>query len=150
MKTGDLFHSWGERFLLPSAAYVLLLVSWASITWAQESFYPITPSDKALFGQIRNAILTDNIDWLANSVSYPTVLRPGGHEIRVSSKRALKKRAKLFLNEHLKSIVRTQSPDTLFKNWQGVMIGDGEIWFSEVVEKGQKQRGWMFRVIAIN
>jgi hypothetical protein len=150
MKIGDLFHSWGERFLLPLAANVLLLVSCACTVQAEESFYPITTSDKAFFEQIRNSILTDDIDWLAKSVAYPIVLRPAGNEIAVRNKHDLKKRSKLILNEHLKSVVRTQSPDTLFKNWQGVMIGDGEIWYSKIIEKGREKRGWVLRVIAIN
>jgi len=150
MKTGDLLGYWGERSLLPLAAYVLLLVSCACTAQAEESFYPVTTSDKAFFEQIRNAILTDDIDWLANSIAYPIVLRLPGNEITVRNKHDLKKRSKLILNERMKSVVRTQSPDTLFKNWQGVMIGDGEIWYSMIIEKGREKRGWVLRVIAIN
>ena len=150
MKTAELFHNCGKHYLWFSAAYILLLAPCACTLRAEEGIYSITASDKDFFGQIRNAVLTDNIDWFAKAVAYPIALRSGGHEITVRNKQAFKKRAKLVFNEHLKSVVRSQSADTLFKNWQGVMIGDGVIWFSEVIEKGQKQQGWVFRIVAIN
>jgi hypothetical protein len=151
MKSAHRLHTLGKGYLLSWVAYVLLLISFAcTIRAERREGCTINASDKAFFEQIRNAILKDDIDWLANSITYPIVLRPNGRKIAVSNKRDLKKRAKLILNEHLKSLVSTQYPDTLFKNWQGVMIGDGEIWFSEVVDKEQEKQGWVFRIIAIN
>jgi hypothetical protein len=43
----------------------------------------------------------------------------------------------------VKAAVASQSPDCLFANWQGVMIGSGVIWFE------QENHGAM-RIKAIN
>jgi hypothetical protein len=150
MQTIELFDTSRKRGLLFLAGYILSLITCGSTVRADEGIYPITASDRDFFREIRNAVLAQDIDRFANAVAYPIVLRSGRHEIIVRNKKALKKNAKLVFNEHLKPVVKSQSPDTLFKNWQGVMIGDGQIWFSKVIEDGQKQGSSVFRIVAIN
>jgi hypothetical protein len=112
--------------------------------------FPITVSDKAFFEQIKKAVLADDVEWFSEAVSYPIVLRPGKGEIKLKNKNDFKEHAALIFTTHRKSVVRNQLPDSLFKNWQGVMIGDGEIWFSEVGKKTENGNVWVYRIIAIN
>src|SRR6267142_4755031 len=86
--------------------------------------FPLTASDKAFFDQIRKAVLSDDIEWFSKAVSYPIVLRPNSREIKVKNKRDLKEHARLIFTAQLKSTVQRQSSSSLFKNWQGVMVGN--------------------------
>ncbi len=43
----------------------------------------------------------------------------------------------------MKDAIAAQTYETLFANWQGVMIGNGELWFSGVEPP-------VVRIIAIN
>jgi hypothetical protein len=109
----------------------------------------VSPSDKAFFEQIQTAVLADDVEWFANAISYPILIRMNKEEFPVADKEAFKRHAKLVFSNSLKSTLRRQSRDSLFKNWQGIMIGRGEIWFSQVVEK-TKGKDWVYRVIAMN
>jgi hypothetical protein len=119
---------------------------------AGEDLYPVTASDKAFFKQVQKAVLVQNWEWVSAAVSYPIDVYLNKGTLRIATKEELKKRMPLIFGEHLKQVIRAQTEASLFKNWQGVMIGQGEIWFSEVEEKNQKDGRLTKtqRIIAIN
>ena len=131
---------------------VFLIVSFLALqSEADLHYYPITVSDKAFFEKIKKAVLADDDEWFSGVVvSYPFVLRLGKAEIKLKNKADFKEHAALIFTTQLKSIVQKQSADSLFKNWQGIMIGNGEIWFSEVGEKTGNGNVWVYRIIGIN
>jgi hypothetical protein len=131
---------------------VFLIVSFFALqSEADARGFSVTASDKAFFEQIKNAVLTDDVEWFSGAVvSYTFVLRLDKGEIKLKNKADFKEHVALIFTTQLKSIVQKQSADSLFKNWQGVMIGDGEIWFSEVGEKTGNGNVWVYRIIGIN
>ena len=52
------------------------------------------------------------------------------------------------MTANIKKAVAEQSEDALFKNWRGVMVGSGELWFTAV----NRENGGIFelKVIGIN
>jgi len=114
---------------------------------AQADVYSISAADKDFFGKIRTAILGDDAEWLSKAISYPIVIKGN---LKLKNTNDLKQHADLVFSRRIKSAVRKQSPDALFKNWQGIMIGDGEIWFAKVAENTEKGEQWVYRIIAIN
>jgi hypothetical protein len=119
---------------------------------AGEDLYPVTASDKAFFKQVQKAVLAEDWEWLSAAVSYPIDVHLNKSTLRLKTKDELKKKASLIFDEHVKKVIRAQSEASLFKNWQGVMLGQGEIWFSQVEETSQKdgQVTKTQRIIAIN
>jgi hypothetical protein len=114
-------------------------------------FYPVSPSDQAFFKQAQRAVLTDDVEWLSRALSnYPFTVKLKAGQIKLKNKEDLKKHAKTIFNAKLKDAIRNQSSNSLFKNWQGVMIGDGEIWFSEIGQTNEHGTAWVQRIIAIN
>lgn len=99
---------------------------------------------------MRKAVLGNDVKWLSEAMSYPIVLKSGESRYTLQNTNDFALHASVILTPHLKSTVQNQSPDTLFKNWQGVMVGKGEIWFSEVAENNGKETTWVQRIIAIN
>ena len=119
---------------------------------SRADMYPVTASDKVFFEQIQHAVLANDIKWLSESVSYPIVfvMKSGNAKYTLRDENDFEAHATMILTPQLKSAVRSQSADSLFKNWQGVMIGNGDIWFSEVAEKIGGKQSWVQRIIAIN
>jgi len=132
---------------------VIFLVLWCAGVQLQadtNSIYPVTPADKAFFELIRSSILSTNIESLSQAISYPILVRTGSRELKLRSKKDLKEQAAFIFSARLKAVVQKQSPDELFKNWQGVMVGDGEIWFSPVGEGSGSEHRWVYRILALN
>lgn len=129
----------------------IVLCVWVFSATAQTNEYkmfPVTHGDKVFCEQIKKAVLTNNVEWLSGVISYPLTLKQNGNSIILNSSSDFKKRSADILTPLLKSSVQNQSPDSLFKNWQGVMIGNGAIWFSGIKEKSDKS--WKHRIIGIN
>ncbi len=137
---------------LTAATALLIVLFTARPSPAGTDLYPVTASEEAFFEQVRKAVLADDIERLSEVVSFPIVLRSGEQEVKIKDKRDFKEHAALILTTRLKSVVQNQSSGSLFKNWRGVMIGNGEIWFSEVGVKNGKADGlsWVYRIIAVN
>jgi hypothetical protein len=124
----------------------------SSVCMADVEMNQITASDKAFFEQVRKAILADDFEWFSQAISYPIELHLNRKELHVKTKKELKKHTSVIFNKHLKKVIRAQSADSLFKNWQGIMVGQGDLWFSEVGEKVGNDGGltWVYRITAIN
>lgn len=112
------------------------------------SMYPITAQDKTFLEQIQKAVSTNDVEWLSEVVSYPLTLKQHDKNITLKNSSDFKKYSASILTPYLKSAVQNQSPDSLFKNWRGVMIGGGVIWFSAVKEKTEDD--WTHRIIGVN
>jgi len=133
--------------------YLVLVIQVFSIEGRSDGdMYALTSSDQAFFERMRKAVLDDDTERVANALAYPFDARLEKGKIKLKTAKDFKKHAKIILNERLKSILRKQSIKTLFKNWQGIMVGDGEIWFSEVEENTNKasKDSWVYRITAIN
>jgi len=119
---------------------------------AGEDFYQVTASDRAFFKQVQKAVLAEDWEWLSAAVSYPIDIHLIKKTLHIKTKEEFKTQVRGVFHEHFKKIIRDQSEASLFKNWQGVMLGEGEIWFTDFEEAGQKegQVTKTQRIIAIN
>ncbi len=134
-----------------TAKLTILAVLWfCAAMHAEVEMYPVKPSDRVFFGQIKKAVLEDDVAWLSEAVSYPITLKTDKGALKLANKKDIEAKAALIFTEHFKTAVKNQSTNALFKNWQGVMIGRGEIWFSEVIEKTKSGEATVYRIIAIN
>lgn len=92
---------------------------------------------------VKTSILND--DWLAISkmTAYPITIQ-GVEYVDVESLA----NTNLVLNEEYKKALEAASCESLFANSQGIMIGDGEVWIGEVLDKDMQSEG--LKIIAIN
>jgi hypothetical protein len=118
----------------------------------QDFSMAVTQSDKAFFQQIKKAIATNDFIWLSKAVSYPLDVQLANKVLHLANEADFKKNARTILTEQLKSVVNQQPADSLFKNWQGVMIGRGQIWFTQVGEESGKGQPliWVYKIVAFN
>ncbi len=92
---------------------------------------------------VKTSMLND--DWLAISkmTAYPITIK--GVEYIDEESLA---NTDLTLSEEYKKALEAASYENLFANWKGIMIGDGEVWLGEVLDKDLQSEG--LKIIAIN
>lgn len=81
--------------------------------------------------EAKEAVLNEDVDWIVKNARYPFYLM--GQEIPDADalKEALLADDSPIKSEAFKEKVSGVETEDLFANYQGVMLGDGEIWFGE-------------------
>lgn len=115
---------------------------------AQASIYSITPRDAEFLDALKDAILRDNRAWVAERISYPLRVNGegGAREIRDASE-LLENFERVFTGK-VRSAILAQDAARLFRNWSGMMIGNGEVWFEAVALDGKEFKDHF--ILAIN
>ncbi len=98
----------------------------------------------AFFGALKKAVADGDKKAVAAMVDYPFQARIDGKAVKIRD-------AAHFVADYDKVVtakvihaLQGQTYETLFANWQGVMVGDGEVWFSGVGDANQ------IKITAIN
>lgn len=102
----------------------------------------LAPKAKAFLADLNTAVTAGDKQKVAAMISYPLSVNAKGHRLIRNSARFLKEYDRLFTPAIVKAI-ETQKPECLFANYQGVMIGSGQIWFDE-------QKGGVLKIITLN
>lgn len=117
---------------------------------AQELFgVPAKPLVE-FFLKIQSRVHAGDSAQLAEMIFYPIPVYPSARgKVVVRSRSEFIALYPQFATEKWKEAVLAQEPEGLFMNYQGIMIGSGEIWFSPVCEGGNPCRT-KYYIIAIN
>jgi len=82
--------------------------------------------------KVKNAIAENDKEWLANHISYPLNTTLNGQEkIIVENRQQLIDNFEQIFFPSYKEQIEKHSVSDLFSNWQGTMLGNGEIWVGE-------------------
>lgn len=87
---------------------------------------------RAFFDALKKAIATDDKAAVAAMVDYPFQGRINGKAVKLRDTAHFVADYDKIVTAKVKDAVARQAYATLFANWQGIMIGDGEVWFSGV------------------
>jgi hypothetical protein len=83
-------------------------------------------------------------------IRYPIRLsKPQGPSIRIRNPREFTRHYSNFIDDNWKRMALLQKYEDLFVNWQGVMFGRGEIWFSSICQDKSCSRSEL-KITAIN
>lgn len=99
---------------------------------------------QAFFEALKKAVAADDRKSVAAMISYPFRARINGKAVKLSDAAHFVADYDEIITQKVKDAVAKQTYATLFANWQGVSIGDGEVWFSGV------GNGQTVRITAIN
>lgn len=105
----------------------------------------VTARDKAFFQELRSAVDKGDRAWLASLPCGVKVNRKSGASQDYSPAKVARAYDKI-ITPAVKRAIDAQDPDQLFKRDMGVMVGDGEVWFSEVGLHGR----WVYCIVAVN
>lgn len=98
----------------------------------------------AFFDALKKAVAADDKTSVAAMIDYPFQARINGKAVKLRDAAHFIADYDKIVTHKIKQAVAAQTYETLFANWQGVMIGDGEVWFSGVGEKN------LVKITAIN
>lgn len=87
---------------------------------------------EVFFTELQQAVADDDEAGLAEMVAYPISVNIEGASTEIADEAAFASNFDEIVTADIKDAVTSQSYEDLFANWQGIMIGDGEVWFSLV------------------
>jgi len=104
---------------------------------------------RAFFGKVKRAVDQGDRKAIARWVAYPTqVDLKGAKNVTIRTRAEFESHFDEIMNTKVVDAVRKQTYEGLFVNYQGVMFGNGEIWFSAI--KGPGGKFDQYRIIKIN
>lgn len=87
---------------------------------------------RAFLAQLQTAVQANDKDKIAGMISYPLNVIHGKKRARIRDKQTFLARYDNIFDEHIRQTILKQSARCLFGNANGEMIGNGEVWFSEM------------------
>ncbi|EXL03629.1 hypothetical protein [Aquamicrobium defluvii] len=87
---------------------------------------------RTFFDNLKKAVAAGDKATVAAMIDYPFQARIGGKSLKIRDTAHFVADYDQIITAKVKHAVQGQTYETLFANWQGVMVGDGEIWFSGV------------------
>jgi hypothetical protein len=99
---------------------------------------------RTFLGDLKKVVADNDKAAVAAMVDYPFQARINGKALKIRDAAHFVADYDKIITAKVKRAVANQSYATLFANWQGVSIGDGEVWFSGVGDRNA------IRITAIN
>lgn len=87
---------------------------------------------KAFLTELKRAASTRDVKGMAALTKFP--LRVNG-KVSIKNERAFIGKYRKIIKKRVRLAIEKQPYETLFSNYQGVMIGDGELWFARVCDQ---------------
>jgi hypothetical protein len=102
-----------------------------------------------LLEQLQSALHGQNKSALARLIDYPLTLQVAGEKDReIRNEREFLSNYSRIVTPKVADVIRKQRFEDLFANWQGVMLGHGEVWISGICLDSKCDRH-ITRVVAI-
>ena len=87
---------------------------------------------RAFLAEFQAAVRANDKQKIAHMVSYPVNIIRSGKRTRIHDRQTFLARYDSLFSERLRKVILDQSAHCLFGNANGEMIGNGEVWFSEM------------------
>lgn len=110
----------------------------------ERSKVEIAAGEVAFFNTLQSAVRRGDKRWVADHVSYPLRINTDKGAVYVENEALLFANYDRYFSPRIVRAVLDQRPDNLFSNWQGTMIGNGELWFGGDAKDGG------YKIFAIN
>ena len=99
------------------------------------------------FSKIKNYIVNDNKVKLAEEIQYPINVKINSELIQIKDKDDLINNYDQIFNADYKQLISNSPTKYLFVNYQGIMLGNGEIWVNNVIQPDNNSK---LMITAIN
>ncbi len=101
------------------------------------------------FAKLKKAVADGDKETVASMIDYPFQARLKGKAVKIRDQKHFVADYDQVVTAKVKDAVAKQTYPTLFANWQGVMIGDGEVWFNGICSDNSCKQQTV-RIIAVN
>jgi hypothetical protein len=111
----------------------------------EDAWGPTVASEaRAFLATLQRVVKAGDKKQFAKLIHYPVrVFEDGGRSVEITSRSDLVKKYSSILTPAVRHAILTQSAACLFGNGQGMMIGNGQVWF-------QKEPDGNMKIITIN
>ena len=109
-----------------------------------------TDNDVEIFmKKVKKSIIEDDKEWISNHISYPIKTKIDTKKtIIIKSKKELINNFNKIFNKEFKEQIKSFCSCNLFHNYQGVMLGNGQIWIEN--KPNSTNTKYDFQIKAIN
>lgn len=107
----------------------------------------ITKSDTVFLAAILHAFQKRDLQWIARRMVYPLSFVEGNETCIVTNKDQFLPILDREVTESFVADLQSEAGKPLFKNWEGVAVGGGTMWFAEYKHEGD--RSWNYGIWAI-
>ncbi|HMB91637.1 MAG TPA: hypothetical protein VKP65_12365 [Rhodothermales bacterium] len=106
---------------------------------------------ETFFASLEQAIASDNRRKVASLIAYPLTVDLAEEPLTLRDEGDFVRAYEAIVTDAVKQVVADAEVATLFANWQGVRIGQGEVWFSGVYEEDDvEEQEYVLKITAIN
>jgi hypothetical protein len=110
----------------------------------------LAEEDKVFFLKLRQATQDNDTNWICAHVAYPLSVKIGGRKLRIKTNHDCQLRYKKLFSNKIRLAIESQSAENLFMNWQGIMVGRGELWITPVLRETKNGKVIEYYITAIN
>jgi hypothetical protein len=103
----------------------------------------VAKRSRAFLAELQQAVSSGNKNKVAAMVAYPLLVIHKGRKTHIKTKSAFLSSYGTIFDEHVRKAVAQQTSKCLFGNYQGAMIGNGEVWLAE-------QANGTMKIITVN
>lgn len=97
-----------------------------------KSGYEVTTSDRRFLSEFLKAVERKDTMWIATHSSLPMIVMTDGKRRLVKDEKEFASVLSRMLTADFSARIQSAGKMDLFSNWQGVMVGDGILWFAKV------------------
>jgi len=91
----------------------------------------LEPKANAFLASLKAAVKAQDRGKVAGMVRYPLLVNMSKSHKQIKTAAQLVAEYDRVFSTSIRRAIEEQTPACLFANWQGVMIGNGEVWFDE-------------------
>lgn len=83
---------------------------------------------QAVFNDLQRSVAAKDVDAVAALMRYPLLVHVGGKKRQVADAATFKREYQQIITPDIAKAIAAQTFDGLFVNWEGAMIGKGQVW----------------------
>jgi uncharacterized membrane protein YeiB len=91
----------------------------------------LAQKSRSFLAELQTAVTNGDKTKVATMISYPMLVIHGSSRTKIKTKAELLSKYETIFDDRIRRAIAQQSARCLFGNYQGVMIGNGEVWFTE-------------------
>lgn len=111
--------------------FIMAAVTFCACVAAPGRAYEVSASDRDFLSAIVAAVEKGDLRWITSHALLPMVVNTGSDQKLVRTETEMADAVATLLTDERRSAIKTAAQQPLFKNWRGVMAGDGVLWFVE-------------------
>jgi hypothetical protein len=95
---------------------------------------------RAFYQKLQSAVASNQVDVLVGMITIPLRVHTAGKKMQTYNAKKFRQNYARIFTPHVKAALQQQSFEQLFVNYQGLMVGAGELWISGVIDASGQTR----------